>query len=382
MEPAVSVLTMQENPSPLEKLPMTRLLLPIAASLSLVTSFATAQWSDNFDSYAASSQVVGQGLWEEWGPGAGAFVSNLQSRSPGNSIEITGPSDLVHQYSNITTGKWVYKTWQYIPSNMTGSSYFILLSNYAYPAGPYTWAVQVEFSVANGVRGNFGTNTINHNVMPVVTNSWVEIKVLIDLDNNWTQFYYNGVLLDEPSLADHPALGGGYSWTGGVFGGGIGPLNIAAVDLYANSASPVYYDDISLQPATYEVFGTGCSGLLGVPDFTLLSQAQVGGVYISQINNLPLSSAFHVLGFGNQTSLAGPLPLDLAAFGAPGCLLRVSPDSMIFMQGAQNSVVFAMPIPADPTLAGMKVYTQAAALDPTANALWLTTSAMTASWFQ
>ena len=44
---------------------MTRLLLSVAASVSLFTSVATAQWSENFDTYAPSFQVVGQGNWEE-----------------------------------------------------------------------------------------------------------------------------------------------------------------------------------------------------------------------------------------------------------------------------------------------------------------------------
>ena len=35
-------------------------------------------------------------------------------------------------------------------------------------------------------------------------------------------------------------------WTGEVSGGGIS--NIAAVDLFANHASSIYYDDISLPP--------------------------------------------------------------------------------------------------------------------------------------
>lgn len=307
---------------------MNRFSLSIAV-LPLFASLATAQWSDNFDSYAPSSQVVGQGLWEEWGPGAGAFVSNLQARSPGNAIEIAGPTDLVHQYTGATTGKWVYKTWQYIPSNMVGSTYFILLNTYAYPAGPYNWSCQVEFSVANGVKGNFGTNTINHAATPVITNTWVELKVLIDLDNNWAQFYYNGVLLDEPALADHPLLGGGYSWTAGVFGGGVGALEIKAVDLYANSASACYYDDMSLQVASFETFGTGCSGTMAAPTITQLQPAQIGGVYLTQIDNLPLNAAIHILGFGNQLSNFGPLPFDLAPVGAPGCLLRISPDSPI-----------------------------------------------------
>lgn len=263
---------------------------------------------------------------------------------------------------------------------MTGSTYFILLNTYAYPAGPYNWSVQVEFSIANGIRGNFGTPTIGHNVVPLVTDAWAEIQVLVDLDANWCQFYYNGVLLDEPNLPDDPALGGGYSWTGGVFGGGAGALNIGAVDLYANTASSCYYDDISLDQATFEVIGTGCAGTMAAPNFSVILPAVSGQPFIEQINNLPLNACVHVFGFGNQTSLLGPLPLELTGFGAPGCTLRVSPDSTIFLVGSANSAVFALNLPAG--LQGLKFYVQAAALDPAANSLGLTVSPMAAVWIQ
>ena len=359
---------------------MTRLLVSAAASITLLTSFASAQWSENFDSYAATTQVVGQGGWEEWGPGAGAFVSNAQSRSPSNSIDIAGPSDLVHQYTGSTTGKWVYRAKQYIPSTMTGSTYFILLNTYAYPAGPYNWSVQVEFSVANGIRGDFGSPTRAHNVVPMVTDAWADIQVLIDLDANWCQFYYNGVLLDEPNLPDDPALGGGYSWTGGVFGGGAGALNLAAVDLYANNATDCFYDDISLSQATFEVIGTGCSGTMPAPAFNIILPAVAGQPYLEQITNLPVNAAIHLFGFGNQTSLLGALPLELSAFGAAGCTLRCSPDTTTFMLGTGNSATFAINIPAG--LQGLKFYVQAAALDAPANTLGLTVSPLGAVWIQ
>ncbi|MBM4062662.1 MAG: hypothetical protein FJ265_16425 [Planctomycetes bacterium] len=360
---------------------MARLPLAIA-SIPLLASLATAQWSENFDSYAVNSQVVNQGGWEEWGPGAGAFVSNVQSRSPGNSIAIAGPSDLVHQYLGYTTGKWVYRTWQYIPSTMTGATYFILLSEYAYPAGPYNWNVQVEFSIANGVKGNFGRGVIGHNTVPLVTNAWVEIKVLIDLDQDWTQFYYDGVLLDEPLVLDHPTLGGGYQWSRGVFGGNtnVNWMNIAAVDLYANNATAVYYDDMSLHAAQFEVFGTGCGGAMPAPSFTLVLPPVSGQPYLHQINNLPLNACIHAFGFGNQTSLLGPLPLHLTAYGAPNCYLRINPESTIFLMGTQNSASFVLNLP--PGLQGLKFYVQAAGLDPTANSLGLTVSPMAAVWVQ
>ncbi|MCO5242551.1 MAG: immune inhibitor A [Anaerolineae bacterium] len=74
-------------------------------------------WSDNFDSYATGSQLIGQGGWEGWdgSAAAGALTSNAQALSAPNSADILGATDLVHQYSGYTSGKWVYTAMQYIP---------------------------------------------------------------------------------------------------------------------------------------------------------------------------------------------------------------------------------------------------------------------------
>ncbi|MHC4889841.1 MAG: hypothetical protein ACYTEO_10325, partial [Planctomycetota bacterium] len=77
-----------------------------------------------------------------------------------------------------------------------------------------------------------GLNTIN---VPYVTDRWVKIQAVIDLDNDWTQVYYDDNLVTE------------YTWTGGVLGGGGGALEIAAVDLYANGSTSVYYDDLKFE---------------------------------------------------------------------------------------------------------------------------------------
>ncbi len=67
-------------------------------------------WTDNFDSYATGSQLIGQGGWEGWdnNPAAGALTSSAQALSAPNSAAILGATDLVHQYSGYTSGQWVY----------------------------------------------------------------------------------------------------------------------------------------------------------------------------------------------------------------------------------------------------------------------------------
>src|SRR4030067_3611190 len=88
----------------------------------------------------------GQGGWKGWdnSPAAGALTSDDQARSVPNSVAILGASDLTHPYAGYTSGAWTYTAWQYIPTDFTGTSYFILLNTYN-DGGPYNWSTEVSF---------------------------------------------------------------------------------------------------------------------------------------------------------------------------------------------------------------------------------------------
>lgn len=188
-------------------------------------------WFENFDSYATGSQMHGQGGWKGWfnDPAAGAFTSDAQSRSSPNSVAIEGASDLVHEYAGYNTGRWTYTAYQYIPSGTTGQTYFILLNTYNDAGSGLNWSVQVMFDPALGLVVNDG---VSGGTLPLITNQWVELRLEIDLINDRQEFYYGGQLLYSGT------------WTDEVSGNGA--LNIGAVDLFANGASVVYYDDMSL----------------------------------------------------------------------------------------------------------------------------------------
>jgi phage baseplate assembly protein gpV len=216
------------------------LFLFLGASATLGS--ANLVWSDNFDSYTNDQFLDGggdDGGWEGWGdvPSAGAYVRDDYSFSAPQSVEIAGASDLVHEYSGYTTGIWDYKAMMYIPIDFSGMSYFILLCGYDGGGSGTVWVVQVHFdSELDLVESEF-----NGEQAPIVYGEWVEFRCNIDLNSDWLQIYYDGVLLAE------------HAYTDTVQGTGGGSLNIAAVDLFANGASPVYYDDISLLPPGEEL---------------------------------------------------------------------------------------------------------------------------------
>jgi subtilisin family serine protease len=206
---------------------------------------APGTWSDDFDSYATGSQLHGQGGWKGWfnDPSMGALVSDAQSQSSPNSAAILGSSDLVQEYSGYTSGEWIYTAWQYAPTDFTGQSYFIMLNTYNDSGTGLNWSVQVMFDSNTNLVTNDGASG---GTLSLVKGQWVELRVEIDLTADTQSFFYNNQLLYEGS------------WTNEVSGGGA--LNIGAVDLFANSASVVYYDDLSLEPEYVE---PGVCDLLG-----------------------------------------------------------------------------------------------------------------------
>jgi hypothetical protein len=213
----------------------------VVVGLVLAPSAAMADWSDNFDSYGTGS-INGLGGWQGWDGVAGAAgtVAATQSLSPPHSQAIAGAADSVHQYSGYTSGLWTYTAWQYIPALYTGQSYFILLNTYN-DGGPYNWSLQIQFDAAtNLVKSEFDDLSA-----PLIRGQWIQLRDEIDMTADTQSFYYNNQLVVTKS------------WTGGLTGSGA--LNIGAVDLYANSASAVYYDNMSLtpEPASLVLIGLG-----------------------------------------------------------------------------------------------------------------------------
>ena len=212
---------------------MKRLLVLCSVFILVLAlpAIATADWFENFDSYVLGSGLHGQGGWVGWGgsPGANAYVSNTISHSPPHSAVVAGASDIVHEYFGYISGVWEYRTRQYVPTDFSGVSYFILLNFYNGGVNS-NWSTQVQFnSATDQVLSEF-----DNSALPLIMGRWVEILVVIDLNANTQTISYDGQVLVLKS------------WTEGVSGGGA--LSIAAVDLFANNASAVYYDDMSLAP--------------------------------------------------------------------------------------------------------------------------------------
>lgn len=198
----------------------------------MASSMALGQWSDNFDSYAVGD-INGLGGWVPWdnaGPASGAVTAAV-SRSAPNSQIIEGPDDSVGLVTGvITDGEWRYTAWMFIPDAFTGTTFFILNNRYNH-GGPYTWVGQMPFV---GSTGRVGDDMRIDTGANIVRGRWAEIRFDFDLGPNTCTTYYDGVQLSTGAFAIGTP-------------GPANPLTLAGVDLYANNASPVYYDDLALE---------------------------------------------------------------------------------------------------------------------------------------
>jgi hypothetical protein len=230
--------------------------LAVAATVAVS---ANAQWSANFDSYANGMQLHGVDNWQGWWntPANGALVSNAQSSSGPNSVEVLGPNvDLVQPFNGMaTSGIWMLSAEVYVPTGYTNpanqASNFILVNEYVVNAGD--WSVQMAFDSISGnvIQGGGSGNTFVGTPTPIVFDQWVAFNFLIDLDSNSVVGTYNNVQV-----------------LTGQWYGANGTAEIAAMDLFAWNGTTIYYDNFNLEavpePATFVAIGVGLAGLLAL----------------------------------------------------------------------------------------------------------------------
>lgn len=116
-------------------------------------------------------------------------------------------------------------------------------------------------------------------------------------------------------------------------------------------------------PASYTMFGFGCPGSAGVPSNTASSLPVIGGTLTIEIGNLPIPEVMAIV-LGN-TQLG---PIDLTGLGMPGCSGYVSPDFLALVTGSAGVASFSVPVPANPTLIGAEIHSQALVFEAGINA--------------
>ncbi|MGD8451281.1 MAG: hypothetical protein PVJ57_05630 [Phycisphaerae bacterium] len=228
-------------------------------------------WVETFDDYEDGTLLYNVGGWTGWDDSAAAAgtVSSVQAHSAPHAIAVNDTADAIHPFQGVQGGKWILTAWQYIPSGLSGMTYFVVNSHYQH-GGPYYWAVELHFDPATHQVTDSKRDADGTSPLPIVYDQWVEIRIEADLDTSLGTIheYYNDQLL----------------FTGDWITGGVGQLAIGNIDLYAPHSTVVYYDDISLVQDTggqpynpvrplfvgvqYGGFPTRTTDLSGYPDVT------------------------------------------------------------------------------------------------------------------
>ncbi|MCA8958725.1 MAG: hypothetical protein KDC87_21795 [Planctomycetes bacterium] len=143
----------------------------------------------------------------------------------------------------------------------------------------------------------------------------------------------------------------------------------------ANSTSAWSATGIVSNPSYHILcMGSGTSGT-GIPNLMHTGLPKLGATFSVDIHHAPMSVATLLLGVSDTTSWGVPLPLDLGLFGAPGCKVFASAEFMVPAGVPINgSASVKLTVPNSPTLSGFKFYNQFWIVEPSVNAMGLTTT--------
>ena len=151
-------------------------------------------FEDNFDDYTAGQLLCVQNNtdWTTWsnkpGQDEDALISNAQSTSFPNSLNITKADDIIYRFVNQTTGHYQIEMDMFIPTG-SGGAYFNV--QHYYQPGEQ-WAFECEIK-GTGAGTLLAGNTENNFNAPV--NSWFLVKIDINLNGDQCSLYVNEVFI-------------------------------------------------------------------------------------------------------------------------------------------------------------------------------------------
>jgi hypothetical protein len=200
---------------------------------TVTISISNIIYCDDFESYTVGQQLVAQNSvnWTTWSNAPGGNEDPFIVNNGGNVVEITGlgalADDLVYVIPDFTEGFYSITFDIYIPTAKDG--YFNVLQDFA-GAGSQ-WGMQVYFDA--GGAGSIDGGGAAAATFIFTYDTWHAVEVIVDLDNDWGEFYLNGNLIH------------GWVWSGGTFG--TGTLNqLGGVNFYAwtgANGAPLYHFD-------------------------------------------------------------------------------------------------------------------------------------------
>jgi hypothetical protein len=163
-----------------------------AASLFTAAIAQNVIISDNFESYTPDMLLVEQSghpwvIWNQpYHQPHDVFVRNIRSSEGDLSIQVKAGQDIVLDFADRTTGRYQLSFDIFIVTGKGG--YFNILNDFN--GTNSTWAFQTFFNL-NGTgsvdanKQNAASYTFNHN-------KWINVNVIIDVDDDFASFYLDG----------------------------------------------------------------------------------------------------------------------------------------------------------------------------------------------
>jgi hypothetical protein len=210
----------------------------------------TTLFTEDFDTYTAGQYVnTQQPLFYPWTGATAekAYVSDVQSHSPSNSMKIINDNDMVFNFGPKTSGEYDIKFWMYVVSGKGG--YFNVEHNFG-----TQWAFSFYFKPGGtcDIKAGGQTYTFNYTL-----DTWMDIHLNINLETDQATAFVGGTQVAQWT----------FSWTETTTTGNnrLDVINFYGLHTASTgvSASEYYIDDFEyimiqsgLQPATIDIDNT------------------------------------------------------------------------------------------------------------------------------
>jgi hypothetical protein len=192
-------------------------------------------YQDDFESHTVGEYLAltdTSGFWTTWSDEPGgtedALISDDQASSPTKSVDVNGSTDLILKLGDKTSGKYQINVKYWIE---TGYGGYFNIQHFEAPG--IEWAYEAYFGATGDGYMNAGGDNSSFFTYPHDT--WIQLKSVIDLDNDWAEFYIDDVLIQEWQFSLQAQ-------------GDPGTLQLGGADLYAGAptgeTAHYYFDDV------------------------------------------------------------------------------------------------------------------------------------------
>ncbi len=173
------------------------------------------------------------GFWTTWTNSPGgvedALITDDQASSPTQSVDVNGSTDLILKLGDKTSGKYQLNVKYWIVPDNAG---YINIQHFQNAPGT-EYAFEVYFGATGDGYMNAGGD--NAATFTYLQEQWIQLKMVFDLDNDWTEFYIDDELI--------------YEWQFSLQAQGVpGTLQLGGFDIYAGApegeTAHYYFDDV------------------------------------------------------------------------------------------------------------------------------------------